>query len=380
MRFYIFMLFLALWVLFNVFLSLDFFFFYIFFEAIIVPLFFFIGVWGSRSRKIYAAYQFFVYTLVGSIFVILSILSIFFSKGSSSFEVFSHSFFFEGRHFFLWVFLFLGFSFKIPIIPFHIWLPEAHVEAPTPGSVILAGILLKLGTYAILRFLVHPFYAISYDLLFFILIFSIFGLIYASLVALSQIDIKKIIAYSSIAHMNFSLLGFFSQSFVGLAGAFFMMLGHAITASALFFGIGILYDRYKTRLFFYYGGLVSFMPLFATFYFFFLLSNFGFPGTMNFVGEFLIAIGLFSVSNFFAFLSTLGLFLSLLYSLFFYNRVFFGPFFNGLRFYSDCTRLEFFLLLPLATFVVFFGLFPNDIFSLVQLSLKKLVFLFSNFS
>lgn len=264
-------------------------------------------------------------------------------------------------------------------MPFHIWLPEAHVEAPTPGSVILAGILLKLGTYAMLRFLVHSFYAISYDLIFFILIISLVGLTYASLVALSQIDIKKIIAYSSIAHMNFSLIGFFSQSFLGIAGAFFMMLGHGLTASALFFGIGVLYDRYKTRLVFYYGGLVSFMPVFASLYFFFILSNFGFPGTINFVGEFLISVGLFEVSSFFALLSTFGLFLSLVYSLFFYNRIFFGPFFMGLRYYADCTRLEFYVLFILVFFIIFYGLWPNSIFSLVQLALKKLVFLVVNF-
>lgn len=148
-----------------------------------------------------------------------------------------------------------------------------------------------------LRFLVHSFYAISYDLIFFILIISIVGLTYASLVALGQIDVKKVIAYSSVAHMNYSLVGFFSQSFLGIGGAFFMMLGHGLTAAALFFGIGVLYDRYKTRLIFYYGGLVSFMPVFATLYFFFMLSNFGFPGTMNFVGEFLISFGLFQISN-----------------------------------------------------------------------------------
>lgn len=254
------------------------------------------------------------------------------------------------------------------------------MEAPTPGSVILAGILLKLGTYAILRFLVHPFYAISLELLFFLLAIAVLGLIYASLGALSQIDIKKLIAYSSIAHMNFSLLGFFSQVFSALAGSFFMMLGHAITAAALFFGIGVLYDRYKTRLVFYYGGLVSFMPTFATFFFFFLLSNFGFPGSINFVGEFLIAFGLVSLSIFFALLALLGFFLSLVYSLFFYTRVFFGPFFSALRFYSDCTRLEFFILLPLFFFIIYFGLFPNAIFSLVQMAMKKLVFFYANFA
>lgn len=252
------------------------------------------------------------------------------------------------------------------------------MEAPTPGSVILAGLLLKFGTYAILRFLVCSFFGFC-DLFSFIASASSFGLCYASSVALSQFDIKKLIAYSSIAHMNFSVVGFFSNSFLGLAGAFFMMLGHAITSAALFFGIGVLYDRYKTRIVFYYGGLVSYMPIFATFFFFFILSNFGFPGTINFVGEFLIMVGFFSVSSFFATIVLSGLFLSLAYSLFLYNRVFFGHFFIGIRYYSDITRLEFWLLFFFVFFIFYFGFFPNDILSFGNQSLKRLFFFFFNF-
>lgn len=183
--------------------------------------------------------------------------------------------------------MFIGSAVKIPVMPVHIWSPEAHVEAPTPGSVILAGILLKLGSYAILRSLTGFFHDISYDLIFSILTLAIIGFTYASMVALSQIDIKKIIAYSSIAHMNFSLLGTLSGSLLGLSGTFFPLLGHAITSGALFLGIGILYDRYKTRLIFYYGSLVIFMPIYTVLYFILILSNFGFPGTINFVGDFL---------------------------------------------------------------------------------------------
>jgi NADH-quinone oxidoreductase subunit M len=258
-------------------------------------------------------------------------------------------------------------------------LPEAHVEAPTPGSVILAGIVLKLGTYAILRFLVNSFSNISFEFISLVFTIALFGLSYASLVALNQIDIKKIIAYSSVAHMNFSLVGFFSQSLLGLSGSFFMMLGHAITSSALFFGIGVLYDRYKTRLFFYYSGMVTFMPVFAAVYFFFILSNFGFPGSVNFVGEFLISVGLFLVSNFYSILSFLGLFLSLLYSLLMYNHLFFGPFPFLLRFYSDCMRSEFYILFVLAFLIVFYGFFPNLILNFSYISLKKMVFLLVNF-
>jgi NADH:ubiquinone oxidoreductase subunit 4 (subunit M) len=259
-------------------------------------MFLLIGIWGSRSRKIYASYQFFVYTLLGSVFVLLCFLSIYFNKGSSSFDFFLNSYFFTNRQLIIWILMFLGFAVKIPMIPLHIWLPEAHVEAPTPGSVILAGILLKLGSYAIIRLLLVFFFFIVYDLIFIILVISLLGFTYASMVALSQIDIKKIIAYSSVAHMNFSLFGMFSYSIIGIAGMFFLMLGHAITSGALFLGIGVLYDRYKTRLIFYYGSLVIFMPVFSIIYFIFILSNFGFPGTINFVGEFLILLGGFNFS------------------------------------------------------------------------------------
>lgn len=238
------------------------------------------------------------------------------------------------------------------MLPFHIWLPEAHVEAPTVGSVILAGILLKLGAYAMIRFLIVSFYNISYDLIFFVLVFCLLGLLYSSLIAFNQIDVKKIIAYSSIAHMNFSIIGLFSQVILGLSGSFFMMFGHALTSSALFFGIGVLYDRFRTRLIFYYSGLVILMPFFAFLYFIFTLSNFGFPGTINFVGEFLITAGGFVISNSILIFSSFGLLLSLVYSLFFYNRIMFGIFSSFIRFYSDCTRLEFFCLACLCFFII----------------------------
>lgn len=207
---------------------------------------------------------------------------------------------------------------------------STYVEAPTPGSVILAGILLKLGSYAMLKLLLASFIFIFNDVIFFILVLALVGLVYPSMVAFSQIDIKKIIAYSSIAHMNFSLIGLFSQTVVGLMGVFVLMLGHAITSGALFLGIGVLYDRYKTRIIFYYGSLATFMPLFSIIYFFFVLSNFGFPGTVNFVGEFLILVSGVELSNVIIFLSSFGLILSLVYSLFFYGRIFFVQYLNFL--------------------------------------------------
>jgi proton-translocating NADH-quinone oxidoreductase chain M len=339
---------------------MDMFYFYVFFEAILIPMFFLITLWGSRSRKIYAAYQLFIYTLLGSILMLFAFLTIYLNKGSASFDLVLYAPFFERRQLVLWILLFLGFSVKIPVVPFHLWLPEAHVEAPTTGSVILAGILLKLGTYAMLRFLFGAFSPVFVNLMFFILIIAFWGFLHSSLVAFTQIDIKKIIAYSSIAHMNFSLLGLFSLHILGLTGAFVMMFGHALTASALFLGIGILYDRYKTRLIFYYSSMAIFMPLFALAYFFFILSNFGFPGTVNFVGEFMISAGAFYATNVLTFFTTLGLVLTLVYSLFFYNRVFFGPIqMTFIRYYSDYTRLEFSIHLIFLVFIVYWGLYPS---------------------
>jgi len=373
--YYFFLLNFSLWIFINVFSSLDFFNFFIFFELIVIPMFLLIGIWGSRNRKITASYQLFIYTLFGSIFVFICIFDILLSKGNLSFDFFLYSYYLDSRQLFIWILLFLGFSIKVPIVPLHLWLPEAHVEAPTPGSVILAGILLKLGTYAILRFLLGSFTIICYDLIFIVLIIALFSLTHSSIVALCQIDIKKIIAYSSVAHMNYSLLGLFSQSLLGLAGAYIMIFSHAITSSALFLGIGVLYDRYKTRLIFYYGGLVAFMPIFSIIYFIFILSNFGFPGTFNFIGEFLLTFGILNYSFFIAFLSTFSLVLSLMYSLFLYNRIFFGfikSFF--IKFYSDITRLEFIFLLIFLIIIIFGGILPMIIFDNIFYYIYKLKF------
>lgn len=229
-----------------------------------------------------------------------------------------------------------------------------------------------MGSYAIIRLLLGFFYFINYDLVFIILITSLIGFSYASMVAFSQIDIKKIIAYSSIAHMNFSLFGMFSLNILGFSGMFFFMFGHAITSGALFLGVGVLYDRYKTRLLFYYSSLVLFMPLFSILFFIFILSNFGFPGTANFVGEFLVLVGAVYFSNVIAFLSTFGMILSLVYSLVLYNRLFFGSLQKlFIRYYSDCIRIEFYILFVFFFLVIVLGLYPNIIFNNVLISLMK---------
>jgi proton-translocating NADH-quinone oxidoreductase chain M len=350
----------------NTFASLDLFLFFIFFEGIVIPMFLLISIWGSRSRRVYASYLLLSYTLLGSVFIFVCILYIYSNIGSSSFIYILNTFFFTNKQLLIFLAFFIGFGIKVPLVPLHIWLPEAHVEAPTPGSVILAGIILKLGIYAILRLLFGFIFDIHKDVLFFILIISLIGFLYASQVALSQIDIKKIIAYSSIAHMNFSLLGLFSETIVGLIGLFYLMVGHAITSSALFLGIGVLYDRYKTRLICYYGSLVLLMPIFSVIYFLFILSNFGFPGTFNFVGEFLVIVGIFKSSSTLLFFSLLPMILSLVYSLFLYNRLFFGPLSSKfIRYYSDITKLEFFILLILLLINLICGIYPIWIISFI---------------
>ncbi len=349
--------------------------FFFFFEMILIPVYFFMLIWGSRKRRIYAAYQLFFYTLFGSIFFFFGILFIYSFIGSSFFNFVLFSTYFEIRQFLIWIFFFLGFSVKIPMMPLHLWLPEAHVESPTIGSVILAALILKFGTYAMLRLLIPSYFYISFDFLYFFIVFFVLSFIYASILAFIQIDLKKIIAYSSIAHMNFSLIGLFSQTFLGLSGSFFMMFGHAITSSALFFSVGILYERYKSRLIFYYGSLVKFMPIFSIFFCIYLLSNLGFPGTFNFVGEFLILSSSFFLSTVIVFISLLGLFLSLLYSLFFYNRVIYGSFNYFIRYFSDGDRLESYILMLLFIVVLFFGLFPNSFFSYSSLTLAREIYL-----
>lgn len=265
---YLFSIVLSMFCLLNIFLTTDFFILFIFFELIVVPLFLLVGIWGSRDRKIYASYLLFIYTLLGSIFALFAFIFLYSNKGISNFVFLLNSVFLEEYQIILFLLLFFGFAVKVPIVPIHVWLPEAHVEAPTAGSVILAGIVLKLGFYVYMRLLVFTFNGVLYLLMTFIFIISLLGLYLPSFSALAQIDIKKIIAYSSISHMNFSLIGLFCGNFIAIFGSFFMMFGHAIVSSALFSSIGILYDRYKTRLIFYYGGLVLLMPIWAVFFLF----------------------------------------------------------------------------------------------------------------
>lgn len=329
-----------------VFCMLDLLLFYVFFESVLLPMFLIIGVWGSRERKIRAAYQFFLYTLIGSLFMLLAILLIYFQTGTTDLQVLFVSEFSLQRQLLLWFAFFASFAVKVPMIPVHIWLPEAHVEAPTSGSVILAGVLLKLGTYGFVRYSIPLFPEASVYFTPLIYTLSIIGVIYASLTTLRQIDLKKIIAYSSVAHMGFVTLGLFSLNVQGIEGALFLMLSHGFVASALFLCIGVLYDRTHTRLVKYYGGLVHVMPLFSVFFLIFTMGNLSLPGTSSFVGEFLILVGVFQTNPFVATFAATGMILGGAYSIWLYNRVVFGnlkPFFYRYFYGCESTRIFYFL-------------------------------------
>jgi proton-translocating NADH-quinone oxidoreductase chain M len=357
-----------------VFCMLDLILFYVFFESVLIPMFLIIGVWGSRERKIRAAYQFFLYTLIGSLFMLLAILLIYFQVGTTDLQVLMTTEFSERRQFFLWLAFFLSFAVKVPMIPFHIWLPEAHVEAPTSGSVILAGILLKLGTYGFLRFSIPLFPEATVYFTPLIYTLSVLGIIYASFTTLRQIDLKKIIAYSSVAHMGFVTLGLFSLNTQGIEGAILLMLSHGFVASALFLCIGILYDRTHTRLIRYYGGLVQTMPLFSFFFFVFTLGNLSLPGTSSFVGEFLILLGVFQTNTFIATLAATGMILGGAYSIWLYNRVVFGnlkPIY--LNQFADLNRREFFILLPFVVCIFWMGVYPSIFLESFHLSVVNIL-------
>jgi len=344
--------------LFLVFSLQDLLLFYVAFEGILIPMFLMIGVWGSRDRKIHAAYQFFLYTLIGSTLMLISTLLLYSITGST------HIFSLLGAEYdsatanFVWLSLFVAFAVKVPMIPFHIWLPEAHVEAPTAGSVILAGILLKMGTYGLVKFSL-PIFADS-TLFFQPLVYtvSLVGIVYSAFTTIRQVDLKKIVAYSSVGHMNYVTLGIASSTLSGVEGSLFMMLGHGFVSSALFLCVGSLYERYHTRVLLYYGGLIFGMPLFSFFFFSFTLANVSLPGTSNFVGELLILLGTFSSSTLTALVAASAVILSAVYAFWLYNRVIFGVVSTFLLSFSDLNRREFLLLAVFLFFVLFSGIFP----------------------
>jgi len=343
----------------GVFVVLDLLLFYICFESVLIPMFFIIGIWGARERKIHAAYQFFLYTLLGSLFMLLGILVIYSEIGSTAYEVLLVSEINETRQRILWLAFFLSFAVKVPMIPFHIWLPEAHVEASLAGSIILAGILLKLAGYGFLRYSVGIFPDAS--LFFTPLVYAllVISIIYSSFTTLRQVDLKKIIAYSSIGHMNLMTMGIFSNTSQGIEGSIILMLAHGITSPALFLCIGVLYDRYHTRLVKVYRGLTTFMPLFSIVFFFFTLANIAVPLTSNFIGEFLTLLGSFQQNPVLTILAATSMILAAGYAIWLYNRIAFGHTSKYLFGYKDLTRQEFFGFLPLIVVTILMGIFPN---------------------
>jgi len=337
-----------------------------------------IGLWGSRERKIRAAYLLFFYTVCGSLLFLISILYIYFVTGTFNYEGFLN-YPFENEAF-LWFGFFVSFASKIPMFPFHIWLPEAHVEAPTVGSVLLAGILLKLGVYGFLRYSLVLFEESCFFFTPLVYTLSLIGIIYASLSAIRQTDLKRIIAYSSIAHMNLIMLGLFSYNEIGYQGAIMQSISHGFVSGALFFLIGIVYDRYHTRLLFYYSGLIHTMPLYSTLFLIFTMANIALPGTSSFVGEFTILLGVFKTNATITILAAISVVLSGAYSLWLYNRMIFGNLkLNYTIKYKDLTKIEFLILIPLLILVLIAGIYPNYFFNTISfMSIKNLNY-FLNF-
>ncbi|WP_337270821.1 NADH-quinone oxidoreductase subunit M [Oryzifoliimicrobium ureilyticus] len=361
----------------GVFVSLDIVLFYVFFEAGLIPMFLIIGVWGGQNR-VYASYKFFLYTLLGSVLMLLAIMAMYWQAGTTDISALLAYKFPPAMQTWLWLAFFASFAVKMPMWPVHTWLPDAHVQAPTAGSVILAGVLLKLGGYGLIRFSLSMFPVASEHFAPLVFAMSVIAIIYTSLVAMMQDDIKKLIAYSSVAHMGFVTMGIFAANAQGIQGAIFQMLSHGIVSGALFLCVGVVYDRTHTREIAAYGGLVNNMPKYAVAMMVFTMANVGLPGTSGFIGEFLTLIGVFRANSWVALFAATGVILSACYALWLYRRVIFGALEKEkLKKLLDLSPREQVVLYPLIALTIFFGVYPAPVFDVTAASVDQLIHSYS---
>ncbi|WP_420964210.1 NADH-quinone oxidoreductase subunit M [Bradyrhizobium sp. B120] len=357
----------------GTFSALDLVLFYLFFEGGLIPMFLIIGVWGG-PRRVYASFKFFLYTFLGSVLMLLAIMALYWNAGTTDIPTLMHTAVPRSLQTWAWLAFFASFAVKMPMWPVHTWLPDAHVEAPTAGSVILAAILLKMGGYGFLRFSLPMFPLASHDFAPFVFTLSVIAIIYTSLVAMMQEDMKKLIAYSSVAHMGFVTMGIFAVTTQGVAGGMFQMISHGIVSGALFLCVGIVYDRMHTREIAAYGGLVNRMPLYAMTFMVFTMANVGLPGTSGFVGEFMTLLGTFKISLPTAFFATTGVILSACYALWLYRKVVFGALVKpSLMSIKDLTFRECVTLFPLIALTILFGVYPKPVLDMSAASVQQLV-------
>ena len=357
----------------GVFCSLDLVIFYLFFEGGLIPMFLIIGIWGG-AKRVYSAFKFFLFTLLGSVLMLIAIISIYWIAGTTDVIELLDLNIPQEYQYLLWLAFFSSFAVKLPMWPFHTWLPDAHVEAPTAGSVILAAILLKMAGYGFMRFSLGLFPVASDYFTPLIFVLSIIAIIYTSLVALMQDDMKKLIAYSSVAHMGFVTIGIFSLTKQGLEGSIIQMLSHGLISAALFLCVGVVYDRMHSRMISSYGGLANTMPKYAFVFMIFTLAALGLPGTSGFVGEFLVLVGAFQINIFVAILASLGVILSAAYMLWLYKRVIFGKMTSSdIKEMTDINKTEIYIFASLVFLILFFGIYPEPLFNTIDISVSNLI-------
>jgi NADH-quinone oxidoreductase subunit M len=363
----------------GVFCALDFILFYVFWEVMLIPMYFIIGIWGG-PRRIYAAVKFFIYTMSGSVLMLVAILVLWYKfyevTGVFTFDILTYYNLGLPSNIQIWLFLafFLAFAIKVPMWPFHTWLPDAHVEAPTAGSVILAGVLLKMGTYGFLRFSLPIFPQATMDAIPYVLVLSVIGIIYGALVSLAQDDIKKLVAYSSVSHLGYCMLGMFALNPEGVKGSIIQMINHGLSTGALFLIVGILYERRHTRLISEYGGVLKVMPIFAALFLLVCFSSMGVPGLNGFIGELLILIGAFKASVGFGLVATVGLILGAVYLLWMYKRVMYGEITKEEnRLLKDMNKREYAYLLPIIVFIIWIGVYPKPFLDKMDISVQHLL-------